>query len=90
MNHELKTDSEVFHATDRGDKPYEVRYDDRGYAVGDILMLKETVHTGEEMANGAPLKYTGRMLVHSVTYILRGPIYGLKEGWVILSTKRLL
>lgn len=85
MNHELKTDPQVFQALVEGKKTYELRKDDRGFAVGDTLTLRETKHTGAEMAAGAPLEYTGRFDRRIVTHILRGPIYGLMEGWAILS-----
>lgn len=83
--HELKTDPEVFAAFRAGEKMYEIRFNDRGYQVGDRLVLKETKFTGEEMRHGEPLIYTGRKDWMDVGYILRGPIYGLKKGWVILS-----
>lgn len=85
MTHTLNTDHEVFDATTKGLKTYEIRKDDRGYKVGDELWLKETVATGAEMADGAPLEYTGRVMAVEVTHILRGPIYGLVDGWVIMS-----
>lgn len=50
--HELKTDSEVFTATALGMKTFEVREDDRGFEEGDVLFLRETRHTGEEMRGG--------------------------------------
>jgi hypothetical protein len=83
--HELKTDQEVYQAVVEGLKTYEIRKDDRGFNVGDFLLLKETEYTGEEMANGRPLEYTGRQHEVQVIYVLRGPIYGLKDGWVIMS-----
>lgn len=79
--HELKTDPEVFAAVLAGLKTYEIRKDDRGFAVGDILVLHETQHSGVAMAAGAPLVFTGR----SVRVRLRGPVYGLVDGWVIMS-----
>ena len=39
------------------------------------------------MAAGSPLEYDGPPLYVYVTYILRGPIYGLAEGWIIMSIK---
>ena len=87
MNHELKTDPQVFQATLDGIKTYEIRRDDRGLMAGDTLTLRETFGTGAEMAEGAPLAYTNRKVVVTVTHILHGPIYGLAEGWVILSCK---
>ncbi len=83
--HELKTDPEAFVAVRLGKKTYEIRKDDRDFKFGDELRLRETVHTGAEMAQGQPLVYTGREVQACITHVLRGPVYGLMEGWVILS-----
>lgn len=47
--HNLKTDPEVFSANLAGLKPWEIRYDDRGYQVGDMIILEETRFSGCEM-----------------------------------------
>jgi hypothetical protein len=52
-----------------------------------ILILKETKYTGAEMKSGAELIYTGRELTKRVSHVFKGPFYGLKENWVILSIK---
>jgi len=83
--HELKTDPDVFEQVFLENKNFEIRKDDREFKVGDGLYLRETKHTGAEMAEGAPLEYTGRSIGVGVQYILRGPIYGLQEGWVIMD-----
>lgn len=83
--HELKTDPKVFDDVVAGLKPFEIRKDDRGYEVGDLLKLRKTKHTGAEMAEGAPLEYIGPPLYVYVTYIMRGPIYCLADGWVIMA-----
>lgn len=85
--HELKTDPEVFQALSIGAKTFEIRKDDRGFEVGDTLTLRETVSPGCLMAHGARLEYTGRQEQRKVTHVLRGPMYGLSEGWVILSVE---
>jgi hypothetical protein len=85
MIHELKTDPEVFDAVNLGAKTFEIRFDDRNFQVGDDLILRETFYTGEEMKAGKPLTFTGRQYEFHVSYILHGPAYGLKEGWVIMS-----
>lgn len=41
MEHELKTLPEYFQAVKRGEKTFELRRDDRPYAVGDTLLLRE-------------------------------------------------
>lgn len=93
-NHYLKTDPAVFDAVKSGHKTFELRKDDRGYQVGDVLILQKTKYTGAEMKAGAPLEFTGwdgekwlpEGLCHLlVTHVLKGPIYGLAEGWVIMS-----
>lgn len=85
--HELKTDPEPFQATWDGAKTFEIRKDDRGFAVGDKLHLRETRHSGAKMEAGdATLQYTGRVKNLRVLHILRGPVYGLQAGWAILST----
>ena len=85
--HELKTDSEVFQAVRSGEKTYEIRFNDRDYQRHDFLRLCETERTGEEMREGAQLIYTGDEIDVKVTHILRGPVYGLKDMWVIMSIK---
>lgn len=50
--HDLKTLPEYYDAVDKGVKTYELRFDDRNYAVGDMLILRE-------WQDG---KYTGRKL----------------------------
>jgi hypothetical protein len=85
--HELKTDSEVFNRVWDQVKLYEIRKNDRNFLVDDILILKETKHTGEEMSYGAPLIYTERKIYAKVLDILNGPKYGLGEGWCIMSIR---
>lgn len=83
--HELKTDPVVFQAVVDGRKTYEIRKNDRGFSVGDTLILRETSVSGAAMAAGATLEYTGRQHVAQVSHVLTGPVYGLAAGWSILS-----
>ena len=85
MKHMLKTDPGVFAMSKAGLKTFEIRYDDRGYEIGDMLVLRETRYSGEEMKSGKPLIYTEDIVICIVQYILRGPAYGLEDGWVIMS-----
>jgi len=84
MNHTLKTDPDVFEASISGLKNFEIRLDDRNFTQGDTLRLEETKHSGEQMKNGKPLVYTGRVVESEINYILHGG-YGLTDGWVILD-----
>ncbi|CAL8476445.1 protein of unknown function (plasmid) [Caballeronia sp. S22] len=82
--HELKTDHEPFAAILSGEKTHEIRYDDRGFKVGDTLVLRETRYSrGEMFSEGRPLEYTGRTAERVVTHIQRG--YGLPRSMVVMS-----
>lgn len=85
-SHTLKIDPGAFHAILIGLKKYEIRYNDRNFNVGDTLYLRETKHPGAEMeSNGYEVIYTNRTILKTVSHILRGPIYGLEENWVVMS-----
>lgn len=75
--HDLKILPEYYTAVDKGVKTYELRFDDRNYAVGDMLILRE-------WENG---KYTGRRLTATITHILKDFV-GLTDGWAVLSIKK--
>lgn len=84
--HVLKTDPEVFEQSWKGNKHWEIRVNDRNYQIGDRVVLKEMKYTNFEMMwSGKPLIYTGRVIIGTITYIMRGPQYGLSALWVIFS-----
>ena len=83
--HILKTDPEPFTQTYNGLKNFEIRKHDRAFMEGDTILLRETKHSGAEMEQGMPLIYTGREIECEIQYILHGPQYGLKDGWIIMS-----
>lgn len=85
MEHELKTDPLVWNDVAAGKKTWEIRKNDRDFHVNDTLYLRQIRYTGEQMANGSPLEYTGQQIRVRVSYILNGPIYGLKTGWCVMS-----
>lgn len=80
--HELKTDAAPFDAVRNGRKRFEIRRDDRGYQVGDILVL----------CRQAPLPtldpFEAAVELVRVTYILRDGRYGLKDGYVAMGIER--
>ena len=82
----LKTDPAVFEASVQGLKKFEIRLNDRNFNIGDVLYLKETKFSGEEMKAGKPLEYTGRTHTVHVTYILKGG-YGLAPDWVVMTVE---
>lgn len=90
--HVLKTWPEPFLATLSGDKVHEFRKDDRGYEMGDVLVLREwapnVVTFNDAMAGAHPRTagvFTGHQVRRRVTYISRGPAFGIPEGFVVMS-----
>ena len=75
---ELKILTEYFDAVASGAKKAEYRYNDRDYAVGDVLILREYQDGG----------YTGRKVCVRITHILTER-YGIPDGWAILSIERM-
>lgn len=85
--HELKCDPEVFEATRKGLKNFELRKNDRLFGVDDLLHLRETFHSAKEMSDEispARLEYTGRHMICKVMGILDGG-HGLQKGFVAMS-----
>lgn len=79
-NHELKCDTEYYQQVELGNKTFEVRYDDRGYEVGDTVELIEVA--GHEAVK------TGRKLQpKEIIYILCGGQFGIRDGFVVLQLK---
>lgn len=74
--HELKVWPDYFFAVYAGTKRFELRRDDRGFAVMDILALREW--------DPETQKYTGRICNKQVGYILRD-FPGLEPGYCIMS-----
>lgn len=98
--HELKTWPDSFEAIVRGEKRHEVRKNDRGFAVGDELVLREFVPCKTCSGTGRVRDYTdsedcGCQKPHGsytdavcrvkVTHITRGGTFGVPEGMVVMS-----
>lgn len=73
--HELKILPEFFNAVTAGIKNFELRFNDRGFEVGDTVILME-------WKNG---KYTGRRYFIEISYILEDAWVGLQPGFCIFS-----
>lgn len=77
MFHFLKILPEYYRAVIERRKTFEVRKNDRPFAVGDIIVLQEY---DPDYIN----KYTGRECRCVITYILNDPNY-CKDGFVIIG-----
>lgn len=72
----LKILPEYYQAIEKGEKSFEVRFNDRNFQKGDVLHL-------QEWSDG---EYTGQVMECGVTYILDNPDY-CKDGFVIMAIK---
>jgi hypothetical protein len=84
--HEVKIWPEFFDPIEQGDKPFEIRRDDRSYAVGDALCLREWDPTPTEIHG--PRGYTGRVCTKVITYKFSGGRMGIPEGICVLGLSR--
>lgn len=85
IEHKLKTWPVYFDAVKRGEKPFEVRRDDRGFQKGDVLILQRTC---EDSLHLVDYDYHGKVaheLRHEITYILTGGQFGIEPGYVVLG-----
>lgn len=91
--HKLKTHPQYFRIVKNGIKEFECRKDDRGFKVGDELLLEEWVPDpinekfglGELVTVGT---YTGEILHRRIKCILRD-FEGIQPGFVILGLENL-
>ena len=84
--HDLKCWPEPFAALRDGRKKFEVRVDDRGFAVGDTLLLHEWDPAADKRYSEEKGEYTQRdPLRVFVTYILHGGRFGLPEDICVMS-----
>ncbi len=87
--HELKTWPSFFEALYRGEKTFEVRKNDRDFAVGDVLYLREW-DPGKETPRGLEeWCYSGRTLLFEVTYILHGGRFGIEASVCVMGLRKI-
>jgi hypothetical protein len=77
QTHELKIWPGCFAAVKAGNKPFDVRENDRNFQVGDVLTLCEFESESEQ--------YTGQTLTRWVSYVLQGGVFGVQPGWCVLG-----
>lgn len=80
MVHAIKCEKFFYGQIKNGYKRFEVRKDDRHYAVGDVLALNEL--------DPSKTEYTGHSLLVRVTSVLRDERF-LQKGYVIMGIERL-
>lgn len=96
--HELKCWPPFYWEVERGEKTFELRYNDRDYQVDELVWLREWVPSQEvapsydaEAGGWHDPGYTGESCLLRITYVLKNvPIEhhpGLQPGYVILGVE---
>lgn len=84
--HHLKTQPVYFDAVERGDKPFEIRLDDRGFQRGDVVRLLRLPEKGEMLVSSRNDPTGGmRTCDRRITWILTDGFPGLAHGYVALG-----
>lgn len=89
--HELKILAEYAAAVALGKKRFELRKDDRGYEVGDLIHFNVISGKSDPDWEACNLTLMDSNNLYRITYILRDvPQYGLAEGYCIFGIERLV
>lgn len=81
MFHHLKVHPAPFQQLWTGEKTFELRLNDRGFEVGDVVHLQEW--------SPETKTYSGRGLLRRITHmLLAGEFPGLQDGFCVLSLSR--
>ena len=78
MTHTIKAWRDPFQAMWDRKKLFEFRKDDRGYEVGDYVIIHETDENAEYVLSG-------RRICGTISFALKGPSFGVPVGYVVLS-----
>lgn len=84
QTHTVKCWPNYFDAIARGDKPFDVRRDDRGYQKGDILDLRR-FDPAQNRSHQEWFIDTLPKLTKRITYVLTGGQFGIEPGYVVLG-----
>ena len=79
MEHEVKILEQYANRNNEGEKPWELRKNDRDYKVGDWIRF----HIIDDETN----ELTGFSYRRKITYLFEGGEYGLGKGFCIMTVK---
>lgn len=86
MTHEIKSHPQPFESRRAGLKTHEFRKNDRNYAPGDFLHEREYYPPSRDAKT---VGYSGRSILSLVTYVGKGPGFGIPKGYCAMSVKTL-
>jgi hypothetical protein len=85
VEHKLKCWPQYYDAIERGEKPFEVRRDDRGFQKGDVLLLQRTRSESPYYVDYDGYGKVKKEMRRTITYILTGGQFGIEHGYVVLG-----
>lgn len=94
--HTLKCWPQYYDAMQSGEKPFELRLNDRDFQKGDTLLLARTKESAldeidyeiDPVPGTEPPEFRPKhVLMRHVTYILHGPKFGLASGYCIMGLR---
>lgn len=77
--HNLKILNDFADAVVMGEKPFEIRKNDRGYQKGDYIKFRAIDN------NGTPNQHCINDKLYLITFVMNG--WGIKNGYVVLGIK---
>lgn len=87
--HELKVWPQFYQAIKRGDKAFEIRWNDRNYAAGDTIWMREwrppiPARQGDPVQDTG--EYTGEETYAMITYVMCGKDkHPIRPGFCVMS-----
>ncbi len=87
--HVLQCPTEHFDAIERGDKTFNVRWNDGNYEVGDALILQRFDPVGGYTMVPVQGGTAVQEIYRRVTYVLQGGQFGIEPGYVVLGLDKL-
>ena len=85
--HTVKCWPEYYDAIERGEKPFDVRRDDRDYQRGDILRLQKYKIGYGYFTDPKGGRFSTQEIRREITYVLTGGQFGIEPGYVVLGLK---
>lgn len=81
MTHRIKLKEQYAKAVEAGEKTFEIRYNDRGYQKGDLIIFNVVTNDGDD----AGLNTLYNLPIYEITYVHSG--LGMEHGYVALAIR---
>jgi hypothetical protein len=86
-HHKLKCLDDFYQDVITGKKTFEVRKNDRDFAIGDTIDQQEITVGPNQFTGLDEFSYTGETMKMEITYMLKGGRWGIEEGYCVLGIK---